>query len=180
MVDRRGRWWLGPAGAVVLVGVLVTGCTSGSGSAEVGPTTTFAAEAAAADVDQAVAAVAEVEGVGGPAGRCVELQLAADADLAAGVVSGGGPLPGSVVEVVAQCRVAAGFVDDFVAGVAPGTVLAGEQRRCVRDVYLGLTFDQREALTGAAFAPDNPGSAETAAELDARIDGCGIDLEEGQ
>lgn len=79
--------------------------------------------------------------------------------------------------MVRACRLTAGFVDEFVAGVASASPLDDAQRACVSDVYLGLSVEEREALTAAAFAPVNQGAAEVAAGLDDRIAGCGVELE---
>lgn len=76
-----------------------------------------------------------------------------------------------------ECRVAAGFVDEFVAGLAVVEPLGGSERSCVRDVFLGLSGDERAGLTAAAFVPSGEGSEGLVAGLVDAVAGCGVVLE---
>lgn len=127
------------------------------------------------DVVDAAAAVAPALGAGPVEQACLALQLEDDAELAAAAADvtgedGIAELPASLVDLGEDCHRAVALVPAFVESAGSGA--SEGERRCLRDVFLAMSAEEREAVTAAAVAPGGTGGDEALAALSEQVDAC--------
>lgn len=172
---------LGSALSMVGVSLLLGACSDGADSESESARNSFGeavpdSVAPAPEVATASSVLLSRMSLEGELGRCMRVQLPEQIEVIDALnAADDDELPGAAAELIEACEQAVRLAPAFVSGMAGGTS-DGALRRCLQDVFFGLSPRQRSSVTavvtGVGSDDDRPAAAEMAEGVEAcRIEG---------